>query len=648
MQNIFKFKKILFRLNKEEKKSPKIKKERQKLSAFVDSRPYTFTPNFIRHNGKVMTILQLYVKGGTNRQLNFGDMADIIPTASVSSIESYIIQDDAVIHGEEKETIIRKNSKNLKAVTINQQQEEGQQENKTEAEKETDKKTLGDFDEYELSLNTSEPVVAYNFQVIFIGNDEKSIIDQIENINTIYKQIKDGMRLDSLPSEQFPKYLNIFERYEKNYQEYSSTSRNYTGLNMDLNNGLSDPNGTPIGQQALAYIPSTEFFDFVEHTKTKAFIAIPKSSKMQRYPNCSAASVMAQAVANQVAMNGNRVHHIILNDFDYSDNSPKSNFFRPIETNEIFDFIDMSEQTVNLLEGFGEQKDAVKVFQRLKNKVYDVFDILSHFELSKDKNSRPIILDTLNAFYESSQLWVEEASKNPGLAGILNVKDQSKYPTAPMFLNEFTNLETEVLKQGREGRADSVGNLKSQLENALTTYGKQVNRATNIKKSNTQQVFYNFGKMKDDKILQAVQLINTLEFILHQTEPDDFVVIHGMDGLLDRVTEMLSETINFYFEKGRRFIFAFDQISGIETTNGMTASVFSQKGRLFRELHSETDWTMFGQLLPEEIEPFVKSMNVSFSNLTLSTMQAGSRNARVLVHRANDDVNDFVNLDVLI
>ena len=624
----------------------KTKRKKKSLPPFVDRFPYIFSPNFIHHKGKVQTILQLFVREGSNRQIGYGDMVDVIPTPQDPAVKSFFIQDDVVIKDEEKDSTVRKNSKNVKKTLKHQQEEKKQGENKTEGDKKIDREIVGDFDDYELVLNTAEPIVGFNIKVAFVGNDEQAIANQIENVNRRYNQKHDGMRLDSFAGRQDVVYTELFKDYEPSWKEFSSTGKQYTGLSVATSNGLTDPHGIPIGRQIMSVTASSELFDFETHTKGMAFIAIPKKPVMVQYPKSPPASVVSQAAANWISMHGSRVHHIILNDFNYLANELDKNFITPMETDKIFDYFDMSKQTVNILQGFGNQEDASKVFARLKAKVYDVFDILSHYALSKDKNTRSIILDTLNAFYETQQLWDEKVANNTGRAGILNVENNEEYPTATDFLNEFTNMATKF--ESMESRMNTVLNLKTQLEDAMTTYSKQVNRTTNIPESKSKQVFYDFGKMVSDKTLQAVQLINTLDFILYQTEPNDLIVIHGMDNLLDRVTQMMKESLDFYLKQGRRFIFSFDTISGTDTADGNTASVFTQQGRLYKDLSMEADWSMFGQVLPSEIEDFKKAMHVEFSNATITTLQKTPNKARALVHRRQDDVNDFVELNVQI
>lgn len=651
-------------------------------SKLADNHPPTFTPNYIHRNGQVMTILEFKVKDGTNRDIEFGGIADLIPRVSNANIKAYWLRDNSIVTGEARDNLIKENSVTMRRATKNMRDEKDDEKTANEDKKKNLK--IEDYTLYEYNLDNKFPIVGFNMNLLLIGESEKELGDQIETININLDNLRDGFSVTSVPTEQIDKYMNFGDRYLVSPEHFSSTAQNYTGLNSWLNNGLTDESGIPIGQQTFSHLPSTEYFDFNSHTKTKAFIAINRTDKMIRYRNVSASSVLAQAAANQIVISdvarvarkideitsearaekraliskeqqditkikesGVRAHHIIFNDFDYSDNSDESGFIKIKQKSEIFEFVDMSKKTVNPLEGFGERAEIKSIFAELKRKIINMFDVMTEYKL--DSNSRSIILDTLDEFYHKRSL--HQVGKEERSA-IIGVKDKVKYPNMSTYLQDFINLATKVAKAKNLNRLNSVQNLQSELREALTSYGDQVNKPTNIFPTDKQQVFYNFGNMRHERSKLYVQFMNTFSYIMSETKPGDLVVFHGLNRISQKVFDMVSEVIERKAESGVRFIYAFDNVAAMEhkDSNKIDCSIFGMKGKMYHDLHSDSDWTIMGSLLKEEVPKFQDALSakVNLSQQTIETMQIGGKTPSVLIHRGVDEINDFVVPDVLI
>ena len=63
--------------NDQPKNSNEIKSDQ--VEYLLEKSPYHISPSFISHNGKHASILNLYVRIGTNRQMTFTDVLDFIP-----------------------------------------------------------------------------------------------------------------------------------------------------------------------------------------------------------------------------------------------------------------------------------------------------------------------------------------------------------------------------------------------------------------------------------------------------------------------------------------------------------------------------------------------------------------------------------------
>lgn len=307
----------------------------------------------------------------------------------------------------------------------------------------------------------------------------------------------------------------------------------------------------------------------------------------------------------------------------------------------------MSKKTVNPLEGFGEREEINSIFSELKRKIINMFDIMTEYQL--DSNSRSIILDTLDYYY--SKRTIHQVGKEER-SSLIGMKDKDKYPTMSMYLQDFINYRTEIKYENNIDRLNSIKSLESELKAALTSYGDQVNKPTNIFPTDKRQIFYNFGSMRHERSKLYVQFINTFSYIMSETKPGDLVVFHGLNRISQKVFDMVSEVIERKSESGVRFIYAFDNVSAMEkeNSNKVDCSIFGMKGKMYHDLHSDSDWTIMGSLLEEEVPKFQEALSakVSLSQQTIKTMQIGGKNPSVLIHRGVDEINDFVVPDVLI
>ena len=78
--------------------------------------PYDISPSYIQHNGRFSAMVELYNRPGSNRQMSFSDVIDLIPVDSLDGVEMHVLIKDASIKGDEKKRLIRKNAKGGKDV----------------------------------------------------------------------------------------------------------------------------------------------------------------------------------------------------------------------------------------------------------------------------------------------------------------------------------------------------------------------------------------------------------------------------------------------------------------------------------------------------------------------------------------------------
>ena len=609
----------------------------------IEKTPYKFTPSFIEHNGKVMSILNFYVRPSSNRNLNFQDVIDLIPISSVEGVEIHLVAKDMILKGGDKQKIIKKNTNQNRSALEDSSKHEKEKQTSDRSTDEMRKAKMEDYDDYELILDSQEPLVIYKWLLLVIGNSQEDVDEQIETINRLLDQNHEGARWDSLPAEQLSEFQNLFATIEPNIYDHTSTGSNYSGLNFSLSAGLKDPNGVPLGIDALSISGSTALFDFVESTKKQAFIATPRNSRIPLYSKKdefttpSMSSMLAQAAANQIMMDQHRAFHIVLNDFDYFEHD---RYYAPVETEEIFDKIDVSKQSINPLEGFGSIDQVSQIYDRLIKKIVNIFNVLLDFKM--DIKQQSAILGAADQFYRNQHLWSSNADKDPFSTRIVNITDPEEYPTMGMLLNEFTTLATQAQANGRENRADNLDALNSLLRQTLTAHRAVLGRTTSIETSTAPQVYYDFSKIEAQDIKQ-VQLLNMIDYIIYQAKPGDVIVVHGYDMILTQVAKYLVETIKAAQKNGIKFIFAFDSVQAPMTSAGKMNDMFELQQLLYTDLDTDVDWCAIGRVLPHELQLVKSALNQELGPTTEACLQT-KRPDQVLIHRRRGNINNFIQL----
>src|SRR5699024_7933456 len=182
----------------------------------------------------------------------------------------------------------------------------------------------------------------------------------------------------------------------------------------------------PVGVDVLSLTGSTAFFDMDGSLTRQSLIAIPRGQTMSRYEleddtfSPSSASILAQYAANQAVMeaNDNRAHHLVLNDFDYME---RGRYFRPLNAPGAFDYFDVSNVTINPLEGFGDIVELVEMYVRNVKLIVLLFNDMNRRNL--DEIQRGILSDATSAFYNRQGPWFVDAANVPARTRLVDSPD---------------------------------------------------------------------------------------------------------------------------------------------------------------------------------------------------------------------------------
>lgn len=621
------------------------------IDYFIEKMPYYISPSFVSHNGRHASIVKLYVRQGTNRQMTFTDVLDFIPINTLEGIEMHFLTYDQLIKYDPKTKLIKDNASS--GLKINEEdKKDRKQSDDDDATQEDIRRTENeDYIDYQKMMEEPEPVVVYEIKLMIIGNSRELIDEQLEVLNMSLNTRHAGAEWDSIGGDQLDSFQGMFERLKMDQTAMTSTGWQYSGLNFSVSKGVFDDNGVPIGLDALSLSSSTSIFDFDSYLSKQAIIAIPRASNMARYYKenstlqVSASSIVMQAAANQMLMNGKRSHHIVLNDFDYTE---AGLYYRPVVTNSMFKHYDVSQLTINPLQGFGDIEDVLNVFARLTDKIVNLFSLLLDLDLSK--GDKAAILSAIGQFYVSRGYWFANADKYPKRTQIVDIAIPETYATMGDFINQFTTLMQGLLRQGLEMQADRVNTLESTLRQALDAHANVIGRPTTIERSNAPQIYYDFNKIESTKLKQ-IQFLNMFEYIIHTASKGETIFIHGMNSLYEETVRMCKDMIVAAQNKGIRFVFGFDTISSSKSKTNKEienmADMFTLNGVLYNNLSKEVDWSMTGKCLPTDVEKFAKAAVMNLGTTVENRMQAHA-GCQVLLHRAMTQTNNFVHLNLKI
>ena len=507
-------------------------------------------------------------------------------------------------------------------------------------------------------VDSAEPVVYYNFLLVVVGPDQETVDEQVGDLNVVLDQRHEGLRWDSSAGDQRRRFRGLFSRLEKasDGSVDTATGSQYAGINFAASPGLCDPEGVIIGQDSLALVPSAAVFDFERSQGRLSVVAVPESERIASYevegmPHVPVSSVLAQAAANEIVVRGHRAVHMVLNGFDYLDDA--RGYIRPV-TSAAFAYYDAATTTVNPLQGFGDIEDVVGVYSRLRDKIVNIFDILSglKFDTSESGSSgRALVSEAVDHFYKSHGLWSADAALHPYRTNIVNIKNPDVYPTMSNLISEFTTYEAEARAEGNVSKADRAAAMHSLLGGALTAHQAVLGRPTSIRKTDALQTYYDFSRIGDAPAVQA-QFLNLLHYVLHTVGRGDLIVIHGADRIWRHVLRAFAApAVKAAQAKGVRVLFSFDTVESPETSDvpGMNHSdLFAMRGPYYTDFATDVSWSAVGAMTESEIARYASVMNgVRLSSTIVSCAQTRGA-AQVLVHRDEGMVNNFVCLDPLI
>lgn len=616
---------------------------------------FKFTLSFIETNGRYASILKLDNKYGTNRNMQYGWFINLIPEVNIKGVTAKLIVKDKLMDENNERKIIRDRSSSV----ISTSEETGAIIGNKENEGDETIKAYRSEDFKRAQVNAAQQdtqsIVDFEVYVMLTSDNADKIVDQVENINTIYNEENKGIQISSVAGQQQAMLEELFEPVKGDINNFTLMSGDYAGNDHIVRKGLNDvEDAVPVGLLTESYTRGISTMSINERFKNDTLVAAPETDVIDsKYDsNLSSSSLWGQLIANDVMVHGHKVFHIVLNDFYYApekelivdeknqilqeggwvnyaedeegmpeylwdSNYKKEPHFMCTPTlNEELSYQNLIYGGVNSLETFAKdtednRKRISQLFTNTVEKNIRMMYLMSKRKMGdkERRDLRRLLID----FYQAQDLWDTNAINNPYAARILGL-DSDTIPT----LNDFVlKLSTNVI--GQKGKnsvsSEAAEDLHDTLDAALESNNEVFGTQTKLPPPDeiqTHQNYYDLSEFDDYDLMEA-EFINIFGYISEAAKKDDVIMIHGVNRLSLETLEILRDDLRKLKRKNVRMAYLFDCVgSGSVKKEGKNyierADVFNTNGYLYTNLERDFGITIFGTMTEDELSQYQRGV----------------------------------------
>lgn len=616
---------------------------------------FKFTLSFIETNGRYASILKLDNKYGTNRNMQYGWFINLIPEVNIKGVTAKLIVKDKLMDENNERKIIRDRASSV----ISTSEEAGAIIGNKENEGDETIKGYRSEDFKRAQVNAAQQdtqsIVDFEVYVMLTSDNADKIVDQVENINTIYNEENKGIQISSVAGQQQAMLEELFEPVKGDINNFTLMSGDYAGNDHIVRKGLNDvEDAVPVGLLTESYTRGISTMSINERFKNDTLVAAPETDVIDsKYDsNLSSSSLWGQLIANDVMVHGHKVFHIVLNDFYYApekelivdeknqilqeggwvnyaedeegmpeylwdSNYKKEPHFMCTPTlNEELSYQNLIYGGVNSLETFAKdtednRKRISQLFTNTVEKNIRMMYLMSKRKMGdkERRDLRRLLID----FYQAQDLWDTNAINNPYAARILGL-DSDTIPT----LNDFVlKLSTNVI--GQKGKnsvsSEAAEDLHDTLDAALESNNEVFGTQTKLPPPDeiqTHQNYYDLSEFDDYDLMEA-EFINIFGYISEAAKKDDVIMIHGVNRLSLETLEILRDDLRKLKRKNVRMAYLFDCVgSGSVKKEGKNyierADVFNTNGYLYTNLERDFGITIFGTMTEDELSQYQRGV----------------------------------------
>ncbi|STE38126.1 hypothetical protein [Enterococcus mundtii] len=626
------------RLKKKSKKSVHKKSAVKQTVGFKGESGFTYPFGYKEDDaylfvGKktVISVFDVLFHYGTNSPAAIGWLLCVIPKENIENGDVQFVQRQQGMDVQTEANILDKHL-NSNIATIGSTKIRSEKARAQASMKIHDMRLAGEL------AGVEDSIVDSDIRMIVKAKTPEAVESIIEELQNVYKNYDvKGIKFIRQTGNQLSELKNLFTEVSSDPWHSSDMSTTAAGKLFFPSSGFSDPMGSYIGTDLSALIsnnPSVVDFTginnaviFMGGINIRASVGGLEGAGMIK----NGGSAVGHAISEANYLSGKRIHHIVLNKFDYR-----------AEDNLIFD---MTKEAINPLEVFGTpesvQQDANANFSKATTMMLMPANTISPEKYAKlEADLKSILIDWMIYTANNNGMYTANPEDEPTRARrILATSNHENYPTPREFVAALNSYESKSSNRG-ELAWENASYLAQIIKNTFTEYPNVFHKKTtlpDIFTSNDRNIYYDISGYIEDKKIAGAVFLNVLAYVTNRALEGEQIVIHGLDSI-DVPIDILLPYRERIERKNIGLITIFEK-----SENAVNPSTYSKfVGRLSRQ-----DMVVLGGITEDELKYINQSWQKNLSPI-ITNYLLQANNGALYFYRKKDRVSALVDTHLIL
>lgn len=479
-------------------------------------------------NGKYIAIYDVLVQYGTNNPDGIGWLTKVIPSEPLKNGDIYFALRERKMDHDTEEEILSKKLHQRATTTANQNAE-----NKDSDVRNNSKRNL-ELQDMQLAVSLAgaeEEIVDSDLSLVIKSSTVEKLEKAIEELKQKYQDDGiSGIILIRRTSEQLDSLVNLFHDVSSDPWHNSDMETVDAGRLFLPSSGFLDEHGIFVGEGVSSFLvnnPAIIDFKNVRHAviatgHVQGVVSVNGLEAPALLPNYGSFWAHVISKSNYLEW-GTRTHHILLVPFDFYE--PNSKVF------------DMKEYSINALETYGTKENVVEDANNNFNKITEIIMMLLNND-NPDPSIKAMLRERLVSWItfranKSGMYTTDPINEVTRAWQILATTNHKAYPTLQDFITELQAMTQEAQQQS----SDTFSKAKMLLDSVRTAsrlHPSVFSQATNIPdhfSNDDRNIYYDLSHISDDPMTKGAIFLNTLAYVTYRANPDDLIVVHGLDSV---------------------------------------------------------------------------------------------------------------------
>lgn len=630
-----------------DKKSHKQKKAEQKAAkkaeaafaadrGFVNPFGYRETDPYLFVGNRVFSIFDIIIQYGTNNPAKIGWVKDIIPRNMLRSGEVVIVQRQRGMPKKTEDEIIAKKLKSSMKTTENTKTDDAREESQNHRRVDDMQLAIA------LSGHDDEDIIDSDLRLMIKAKTPQRVEQVLEDLKKNYQDHGvHGIIFVRRTGTQMKELRELLGSVSADGWHAADMATVSAGRLFLPSSGFSDRTGVYVGTDEQALITNNPALIDFYMPGGRAINAIVFMGGVR--PDVSIGGLAGDSLANSggtavshvltepAYLDGKRVHHIVLSPDMADYHAPDSLYF------------DLTKETINPLEVFGTPEtvefDAPTTFEKFTRMALILGD--SYSDQEKFTMMQKTLIDWFIYRANGSGMYTTDVRAEPLKANrILATADHEHYPTPLDFQAELiaqangaSNMDPETARNARF--------LRDTMEIVFRKYNTVFGQHTTLPDTftrNDRNIYYDLSKVREDRKLKGVMLINTLAYVTHRALEGEVIVVDGLDSV-----DIPPESIRPYKERMQRKNIGLVTVFEEENNKKVNPETFAEFcGRL-----SVQDVVVLGGLNATTLDYITKSWHQSLPKV-VSDRLLDAQDGILYFYRATDHTGALINTHLVL